>query len=202
METSLKSQTPIRISTGLESAEPLQSLQENLTGTIAITSQKGRIFRLTLLSRILSLINVAQWMAGNLPDIEQNGFAYETIEIDATVKEGRIFLEKAVIDGLDMTLIFMGWIDPFLKTLELTCLVAPLKTADSIIKQIPILGKMFNNRLISIPVKVWGSIAEPDLTLLHPSDVGHGLITTMENILTAPFEIIKRIPQLEGSSEP
>ena len=196
METSLTTSLPIQANLKTMASKAVSALlNENLNGTIHITSEKGRIFRLTLLSRILSMINVGELMAGNLPDIEQNGFAYDTIEIDGTVESGRITLQKAVINGLDMTLIFMGWIDPFHETMALTCLVAPFKTADSIIKNIPILGKMFNNRLISIPVKAWGPIHDPELMILHPSDVGHGLIKTMENILKAPFELIKSLPQ-------
>ena len=196
MEASLKTALLLRSNVRTMNAKAVNALlNENLNGTIHITSEKGRIFRLTLLSRILSLINVGELMAGNLPDIEQNGFAYDTIEIDGTVEGGRITLQKAVINGLDMTLIFMGWIDPFHDTMALTCLVAPFKTADSIIKNIPVLGKMFSNRLISIPVKAWGAIHDPELMILHPSDVGLGLIKTMENILKTPFELIKSLPQ-------
>ncbi|SLM28246.1 hypothetical protein MTBBW1_130001 [Desulfamplus magnetovallimortis] len=168
-------------------------LKQNLTGNFQISAQDGRIFRLTLLSRILSIINISRLMEGKFPDIEQTGFAYSTIEIDALVKKNKIILKKAVVNGLDMTLLFMGWIDPFNKNMELNCLVAPFKTADNIIKKIPLIGRMLNDRLIAIPVKAWGPINDPSVIIMHPSDVGKSIINSMESILTAPFEIIENL---------
>lgn len=168
----------------------LNTLKRNLTGTIKMTSDGGRIFRLTLLSRILSVINISKLMEGKFPDIEQNGFAFNSIKITADVEKGKIILKQAVINGLDMTLLFVGWIDPFTSEIELTCLVAPFKTADSIIKKIPIINTMLGGRLISVPVKAVGTLNNPDVTVLHPSEVAKSVLKTMKDILTTPFKLI------------
>ncbi|MBF0200369.1 MAG: AsmA-like C-terminal domain-containing protein [Desulfamplus sp.] len=172
----------------------MDAIKKNLHGTIGFSSVNGRVFRLTLLSRILSIINISKLMKGEFPDIEQTGFAYDTIDIEGNFIQGRLNLERAVVKGLDMTLIFMGWIDPFIGEMELTCLIAPFKTADAIIEKIPLIGKLFDNRLISIPVKAWGAVDDPRVLIMHPSDVGQSLVNTMERILTAPFKIIERLP--------
>lgn len=169
-------------------------LKNNFKGNLEFHSSAGRIFRLTLLSRILSVINISSLLRGRLPDIDQNGFAFDTIEILADVEKSRINLTHALIKGLDMTLVFRGWIDPLNNQLNLTCLVAPFKTADIIIEKIPLLGTMLNNQLISIPVQISGSMENPDVTPLPPTAVGKGLINTMQNILTAPFKLIEKIP--------
>jgi|GEM_PF-6471124 len=168
----------------------LNTLKRNLKGTIKMTSDGGRIFRLTLLSRILSVINISKLMEGKFPDIEQNGFAFNSIKITADVEKGKIILKQAVINGLDMTLLFVGWIDPFTSEIELTCLVAPFKTADSIIKKIPIINTMLGGRLISVPVKAVGTLNNPDVTVLHPSEVAKSVLKTMKDILTTPFKLI------------
>ncbi len=170
------------------------SLKNNFNGNLQFNSDGGRIFRLTLLSRILSVINISRLLEGKLPDIEQNGFAFDKIEISADVEKSKINLTDAVIKGLDMTLIFRGWIDPLQNEMNLTCLVAPFKTADIIIEKIPILGTMLNNQLISIPVQISGSVDNPDVTPLPPAAVGKGLINTMQNILTTPFKLIDKLP--------
>ncbi len=166
----------------------------NVQGPIDLTSQGGRIYKLTLLSRILSVINISALFSGKLPDIEQNGFAYKSLTVDANVEDSRIILKSAVIDGADMTLIFTGWIDPVKQTIELTCLVAPFKTADILIEKIPILGTILNGRLISIPVKAVGKLHDPKVFLLPPSEVGKGLIGTMQRILETPFKLIEKLP--------
>ena len=110
------------------------------------------------------------------------------------LKKSKIDLTNAVIKGLDMTLIFRGWINPLKNEMNLICLVAPFKTADIIIEKIPLISTMLNNQLISIPVQISGSIESPDVTLLPPAAVGKGLINTMQNILTAPFKLIDKLP--------
>ncbi|MBF0468266.1 MAG: AsmA-like C-terminal domain-containing protein [Desulfamplus sp.] len=171
----------------------LDSLKKSLAGQIEVTSNGGRIFRLTLLSRILSVINIAKFMEGKFPDIEQNGFAFKSISILADVENGRIILKQAVIHGLDMTLVFIGWIDIFTRKIDLTCLVAPFKTADSIIEKIPVINTMMSGRLISVPVKATGTLSNPDVTVLHPSEVAKSILHTMQDILTTPFKLIDLI---------
>ncbi len=168
-------------------------IKENLEGKVEMVSDGGRIFRLTLLSRILSMLNISKLMEGTLPDIEQNGFAYTSITIVADVKKSRLILNRAVINGVDMTLLFTGWIDIFTRQIELTCLVAPLKTADRIISKVPILNTMLRGRLISVPVKATGTLTNPEVRLINPSEMGKGVINTMLDILTTPFKLFNTL---------
>ena len=183
------------INIDLDSKGTMYQLMNNLHGKIDFSSSKGRIYRLTLLSRILSVINISKFIQGKIPDIAQNGFAYNSIKVKADIKNNRIILKSAVIKGVDMTFIFKGWIDMLKKTMELKCLVSPFKTADLIIKNIPILGHILNNQLVSFPVKITGSIDKPDIFLLPPSEVGKELINMMKRIISTPFRIIKSLPQ-------
>ncbi|MBI9088578.1 MAG: AsmA-like C-terminal domain-containing protein [Desulfobacterium sp.] len=178
----------------LHASGSAETVAGNVQGPVDLTSQGGRIYKLTLLSRILSVVNISALFSGKLPDIEQNGFAYTSLTVDADVKDSRIVLNSAVIDGADMTLIFTGWIDPVKQTMELTCLVAPFKTADILIEKIPILGTILNGRLISIPVKAVGNLHDPKVFLLPPSEVGKGLVGTMQRILETPFKLIEKLP--------
>ncbi|MCP4114940.1 MAG: hypothetical protein GY737_05940 [Desulfobacteraceae bacterium] len=171
-----------------------ETVAGKVRGRIDLSSPGGRIHKLTLLSRILSVINISNYFNGKLPDIEQNGFAYNSLTVDADVEDSRIMLKSAVIDGADMTLIFTGWIDPVKKTMELTCLVAPFKTADILIEKIPILGNILNGRLVSIPVKAVGGLHDPKVFLLPPAEVGKGLVGTMQRILETPFKLIEKLP--------
>ncbi len=173
----------------------MYQLMKNLHGKIDFSSSKGRIYKLTLLSRILSVINISKFIRGKIPDIVQNGFAYNSMTVKADIKHNRIFLKSAVIKGVDMTFVFIGRINMLKKTMKLQCLVSPFKTADLIIKHIPILGHILNNQLVSIPVKITGSIDNPNVFLLPPSEVGKGLLNMMKRIISTPFRIIKSLPQ-------
>lgn len=178
----------------LESTGTSSSLADNVKGNFTLNSPKGRIYKLTLLSRILSVINISTLFKGKLPNIDQDGFAYSALSVDADVNQGRIILKNVIIDGQDMTIIFNGWIEPAKNRLEITCLVAPFKTADILIEKIPVLGNILQGRLISIPLKATGTIDNPDVFLLPPAEVGKGLVGTMQRLLETPFKLIEKLP--------
>ncbi len=158
-------------------------------GSLTLTAHKGRIYKLTLLSRILSVLNIFQ-----LPNLTQEGFGYKHLVVEADIKESVIYLTKAVIDADDMALIFTGWIDPLRDKLNLTCLVAPFKTIDTIVKHIPLINTLLSGRLVSFPVKATGSIADPVVTPLHPSAVGEGLVNMLGDLLKSPGRLFKETP--------
>ncbi len=181
-----------------------QNLLNTLNGSFLFQAQEGRVYKLTLLSRILSVLNVSNFFKGSLPDITQKGFAYQTISIDADIKDSIIHITKAIVDGNDMTIIFTGRIDLINDYMDLTCLVAPFKTIDLIIEKIPIVSTLMGGNLISVPVKASGKISDPAVVPLHPSAVGDGLINMMANILKTPVRLLDKISdddkQKDGSA--
>ena len=177
----------------LSSNSTYKDIKSHLNGTSTFRAENGRIYKLSLLSRILSVINVSNVFKGKIPDITQTGFAYKSIVIDAHIENSVIHLDKAVIDGTDMTMIFSGTIDLVKDELNLNCLVAPFKTIDLIIKKIPIVNTMLDGRLISVPVKANGKISDPVVIPLHPSSVGKGLINMMSDLLKTPVKLIDKM---------
>ena len=162
-------------------------------GSLTFTAEEGRIYKLTLLSRILSVLNVLKVFKGKIPDVTQEGFAYKTITLEADIKDSKIYLTKAIIDGQDMTLIFNGWIDPVNDKINLTCLVAPFKTVDIIIEKIPIINTLLGGRIVSVPIKATGKLSDPTVIPLHPSAVGKGLVNMMSDILKTPVKLWDKI---------
>jgi hypothetical protein len=73
----------------------------------------------------------------------------------------------------------------------MTVLVAPLKTVDSVITRIPLVGDILGGSLISIPVSVKGDLKKPDVTILPPAAVGEGLLGIMQRTLELPVQVIQ-----------
>ncbi len=168
-----------------------------LKGAFFFKAEEGRVYKLTLLSRILSLLNVSSFFKGSIPNITQKGFAYKTIFIEADIKDSIIYITKGIVDGNDMTIIFNGQIDLINDHIDLTCLVAPFKTVDLIIEKIPIISTLLSGNLVSVPVKATGKISDPAVVPLHPSAVGEGLINAMKNILKTPVKLLDKISDNE-----
>ncbi len=167
----------------------INTFKNNVNGDISFTSRNGRIHKMTLLSRLLSVLNILK-----LPDITQEGFKYRSILVEARAKKGVIHLEKAVIDAENMALVFSGQVFPFENKLNLTCLVAPFKTIDTIIKYIPMVNTILSGPLVSFPAKATGAINDPMITPLHPSAVGEGIMNMFINIIKTPGRLLEEIP--------
>jgi len=165
------------------------AFKNNLSGDISFSAHNGRIHKMTLLSRLLSVLNILK-----LPDITQEGFKYRSILVEARVKKGIVHLEKAVIDAENMALVFSGQVFPFENNLNLTCLVAPFKTIDTIIKYIPMVNTILSGSLVSFPAKATGAINDPVITPLHPSAVGEGIMNMFINIIKTPGRLMEEIP--------
>ncbi len=163
--------------------------KDNVNGRISFASHNGRIHKMTLLSRLLSVLNILK-----LPDIAQEGFRYRSVLVQARVEKGVIHLEKAVIDAENMALVFSGQIFPFENKLNLTCLVAPFKTIDTIIKYIPMINTILSGSLASFPAKATGPINDPVITPLHPSAVGEGIMNLFMDIMKSPARLLESIP--------
>ncbi|MEA2060572.1 MAG: AsmA-like C-terminal domain-containing protein [Thermodesulfobacteriota bacterium] len=185
---------PFTMTGNLNTYGKIDAISDNIEGELHFSSNKGRIHRLTLLSRVLSVINLSKIFKGVLPDITQNGFGYTSLEINAALSKDEVLIKNSVINGNDMTFIITGPFDMKKKEMDITCLVAPFKSGDMIVEKIPVLGSILKGRLISIPVRISGKFDDPNVALISPSDIGKGLINTMFRVLKAPFKIIEKLP--------
>jgi AsmA-like C-terminal region len=174
---------------------------KGINGNLNLKSKDGKILSLTMLSRILSVVNISTLFKGKLPDVNQQGFKYKDISFKAKIVDNKIVIKEAVIDGHDMALVFKGTFDTVKNDLDLTCLVAPFKTIDMLIEKIPLINTMLNNTLISIPVKVSGKIEDPKVVIMHPVSVGKGIINLMTNIIKTPVKLLDKLPVKSKSGD-
>jgi hypothetical protein len=168
------------------SAQTFDMVKSKQNGHLNFKARSGRIFKATLLSRLLSLVNII-----GETDLQQQGFGFKTFTADVDVKESVVHIKKAVIDADNMGIIAEGWADPLNDALDITFLVAPFKTIDTIIKYIPVVNAILNGRLVSFPARAYGKISDPTVVLLHPSAVGKGLLNLLEDLVKSPGRLVE-----------
>ncbi|GEM_PF-2315965 len=167
-------------------------LQEHSQGKLIFYSTKGRVYKFTLLAKIFSLLNVINVFKGHLPDLSEEGFAYNKFEMKATLHNGILKIESAVIDSSAMKIVGQGTINTSDFTTDLTILVAPLRTIDIILSKIPILGKVLTGKsktFISVPIEIKGPIENPEVKILPATAVAKGTFDLMKRIIKLPIEI-------------
>ncbi|MCG8552286.1 MAG: AsmA-like C-terminal region-containing protein [Desulfobacterales bacterium] len=173
-------------------AHSLAQAKSKQNGYLRFKAQSGRIYKATLLSRILSVVNIL-----GETDIQQEGFGFKTFTANAQIEESVVHIKKAVIDADNMAIIAEGWADPLNDSLDITLLVAPFKTIDTIIKYIPIVNTILNGRLVSFPVRAYGKMSDPTVVALHPSAVGKGLLNLLGDLIKTPGRLIEGIKDNE-----
>jgi hypothetical protein len=129
----------------------LETFGQSLGGQVAFSAKEGRIYRLGLLAKILSILNVTEIYRGEVPDLTGQGFAYRSMTVNAEFKGDKLMINECSIDGVSMGIACEGHIDLLKKEMDLTVLVAPFKTLDRIVDIIPLVGHVLGGKLISIP---------------------------------------------------
>jgi hypothetical protein len=167
-----------------------ENLISELSGSIAFSAEKGRIYHSFLLVKVFAFLNLTEILFGKLPDFSNEGFAYDALMIRGQFQKGTLHVTEAILDGDTMELGFEGQVDLAGGKVDGRLLVAPLRTVDRIVRHIPLLGRITGGKLVSIPIQVTGDLKDPRLTPLSPSAIGQGLINAMRRTFNLPVDII------------
>ena len=166
-------------------------------GTVELRSSNGIIRRMTMLSKIFSVLNVIDLFSSNgLPNLFTRGFPFSLMDIKGDIKDNNLIIDYAIIEGKGLNLFGSGTIGLEHMDLDMTVLVAPLKTIDSIISKVPLLGKVIGGKdavVVAFPVKIKGKIKDPEVTTLSPDAVGGAMVDLVKNTLMLPFQILSPI---------
>ena len=176
----------------LSKSKPDEFLR-SLSGEVAFSAEKGRIYRFGPLAKILSILNVTEIYRGEIPDLTGEGFAYHGMTISANLEGGKLIMQECSIDGVSMGIACEGNIDLLEKKIDLIILVAPFKTVDRLVKFIPLIGHILGGKLISIPFRAKGDLADPDVIPLHPTAVGSEVLGILERTLKLPITIMQPV---------
>jgi hypothetical protein len=170
-----------------------ETFGQSLGGRVAFSAKEGRIYRLGLLAKILSILNITEIYRGEVPDLTGQGFAYRSMTVNAEFKGEQLIIKECTIDGVSMGIACEGHIDLVKKEMDLTVLVAPFKTLDSIVDIIPLVGHILGGKLISIPFHAKGDLQDPNVIPLPPMAVGAEVLGILQRTLKLPITIIQPI---------
>jgi hypothetical protein len=161
------------------------------SGDLDFSAKNGRIYRMGLLAKIFAILNVTEIYRGEVPDLTGEGFGYNEMVIKADFKGKKIIMEECAIDGASMGLACEGEIDLVEDKINLVILVAPFKTVDRIVRNIPLVSSVLGGKIVSIPFRAKGDIDNPTVIPLSPTAVGSGVLGIMERTLKLPITIIQ-----------
>jgi hypothetical protein len=173
-----------------------EQLIQSMGGHLEVDAAEGRIFAgrfYSVLINISNLIQFTEMFKGKMPDLSAEGFGYHSIHIKADVQKSILNLTEMVIDGMSMGIVCHGYVDYFNKKMDITALVAPLKTVDFFVNYLPGVNYILGGSLISIPVRIEGDLNNPRVIPISPTAVGSGLLGIMKRTLHLPIKMIEPV---------
>jgi uncharacterized protein involved in outer membrane biogenesis len=169
-----------------------EEVKKFLRGDLKLTAGEGRIYRANMLAKIFAILNVTEIFRGQLPDLRQEGFAYRSITAKGSLKDGKVILSEVIVDGSSMKIFSEGDINLMDKKLDLRVAVAPFKTVDFIVNNIPFVGYILGGSLVSIPMSIKGDWTDPAVSPLSTaSAIGSGLLGIIERTVKLPVKVIE-----------
>jgi uncharacterized protein YhdP len=163
----------------------------SLKGDVELQAKHGHLYYSVGLMRILEFINFTEIYRGRLPRLGKEGIEYNLIKIRGSFQNSKLIMEEVTLDGKNLEMVAKGEIDLMSQELNFVALVAPLKTVDRVIKLIPLVGEILGGTLLSIPVRVHGSLKDPKVTGISSSAIGFELLGMMKRTLGLPFKVIE-----------
>jgi hypothetical protein len=173
-----------------KSEDIFRSAQAN----VELQAHDGRIYHdqeFGVLRATFARLSVTDLFRGKLPDLRTEGFPYRSVRVKAKFEKGKLTIEEAHIDGEGTQVFGNGKVDLVDKKVDLEIAVAPLRTVDAVVSRIPIIGRITGDRLVSVPVKVTGDWANPEVRTMPASSVGAGLLGIMKRTVKLPVDLVQ-----------
>jgi hypothetical protein len=160
-------------------------------GNLEFTAEQGRLQRYDLLGKVFGVINASNIWRGKMPDLTREGIVFDELHCRVDLQNGRLRLTECAMDGPAMKIAGQGDVDLMARELDIRLLLAPFRSADSALEKIPIAGHIAGGTVLSIPVRISGSLRNPTVRLLSPSAVASGLLGIMERTAQLPVKLVE-----------
>ena len=169
----------------------IQELFQSIAGSMEITVSDGHIYHDIIMLNLLKFLNTIQVLTDQVtPDqMLQRGLGFDSFKAHAKIDKGRLRCEDFVLDGEEFKLGGNGYIDIQEKRLDMTLLLAPLKTSSTLLGHIPLIGGILQT-IDTIPLGVKGSFEDLHFLPLEPSAVKDELQDVMKQTLGIPLKLI------------
>jgi len=175
-----------------------EELLSSLQGNVDFSAEKGSIYEHILFERLVQYLSLKGILTSK-EDFAKRGIPYDRVVVKSRIQDGQWTFQEAVFDGVDLDAGFEGKVDLVKRTIDGRLLVAPFRTMDRIVRFIPIVRGIMGGTLVSIPIKVSGSLDDPKFAPLAASAIGQSLTDMMKRTFNLPVQIFN--PQVHRQEE-
>lgn len=156
---------------------------------IELLIEDGHIQRLTVISKILTILNLPTLLQGKV-DLTRDGMPFDTLTARFSIADGVVTVEKIVVDSPVMKISGAGRYNLLTDQLDMAMATSPFGSYSQLLKSIPLFGKLFRGERQGIDTALFeikGSLNDPQVTYLPMKSLAKGL----SGLAELAFDILK-----------
>lgn len=174
-----------------------ETLAQALRGEFDFSAQDGRVVQLanpnlrSPLETTFDYLNRTDDFNVAFPDLHRESFPFHSARYRGMVEGMTLVNTELAIQSSLFIIAAEGTVDLERKYVDAKGLVSVRMPGGSVIRRIPIVGSIFGDSILGIPVRVRGPLERPEVTYLAPADVGAQLLRVPVRILSVPVDAIR-----------
>jgi len=168
-----------------------EQLKSSVKGNFEFSARDGEFVRSPGVDATFDYLNATGDFKVAFPDLDKETFPYRLVSVNGRVDGEVIIGDEIIVHSPFVNLSGQGKIDLARKRIDGKALIAVLKPVDEVISRIPVVSSIFGGSILAIPVRVAGPLDRPEVTYLHPADIGTEVLNIPLRILGLPLEALR-----------
>lgn len=139
----------------------------SLSGTAAVEVLKGTLNRFALVTRVLSFVDLKNWLTAHLPDPSVAGIPFDTLTATLKGAVGVFDTRDLRLSGPVMEITARGNVNLSESKMDMEISLIPFDTVNWLVRKIPIIGRNLSGGsqdLIAAYFQVRGPISDPSVS--------------------------------------
>jgi hypothetical protein len=155
---------------------------QTLHGSVTIDAHDGVLNRMKLLSQMLSLVDISQWLNAQIPDPRVKGLPFKLISASFDGEDGNFHTDDFQLDGPVMKINALGNISLPSQALDAQVCMRPFQLLDTVFTKIPLIGPRLaesQSRIVAAYFNVYGPLTNPVVRPAPITSISKILIHTL-----------------------
>jgi hypothetical protein len=161
----------------------------NTAGDFKVDVRDGVLRKFKFLSKVFSLLNVAQLFKMQLPDMASEGMPFKRLSADLSMEKGVLHSNNLLIRSEAMNIALAGEFSLPNMQIDAAMALNPLGTVDSIFSKIPVAGWLLTGdkkAFITVEFDISGPAREPLVSMKPLSSVSNQMFGILKRTITLP----------------
>jgi hypothetical protein len=183
-------QADLTLSLKSEPGDP-KTILETMDGTAAIAVADGTIRKMSILSKIMSIAQISNYLRLKFPKLDTEGIPFDSITGDFTIEDGTLKTENLYFNSRVMKMSSVASYDAVGDNLDMVMGFQLLQTIDLIVNKIPVVGYILtgeDGNLFTTYFRISGSINDPRVEPMTLQGLGEGTLHIFSRIFHFPLK--------------